>query len=65
MERIFNWEQWRIIAISTVMPVIWVCNPDKGICLALVVMFGVQYLGGNEDGRRDNCSMQKLFVPKV
>ena len=60
MEKIMNWEQWRIIAISTVSPLF---DPDKGFCLCVSSNVCVQYLGGNEGGRRGDCPMQKLFVP--
>ena len=39
MERIINWEQWRIIAISTVSPLFGYLTPTKGFVYALVVMF--------------------------
>ena len=35
MERLINWEQWRIIAISTVSPVLGYLTPTKGFVYAL------------------------------
>ena len=39
MEKIFNWEQWRIIVIFTVSPLFGYLTPIKGFVYALVVMF--------------------------
>lgn len=46
MERIFNWEQWRIIAISTVSPLFGYVTPTKGFVYALVVMFAFNIWAG-------------------
>lgn len=46
MERIFNWEQWRIIAISTVSPLFGYLTPTKGFVYALVVMFAFNIWAG-------------------
>ena len=46
MERIFNWEQWRIIAISTVSPLFGYVIPTKGFVYALVVMFAFNIWAG-------------------
>ena len=39
MDKIFNWEQWRIIAVSAVSPVLAFLTPTKGFVFALVIMF--------------------------
>lgn len=41
-----NWEQWRIIAISTVSPVLGYLTPTKGFVYALVVMFAFNIWAG-------------------
>lgn len=46
MERIINWEQWRIIAISTVSPLFGYLTPTKGFVYALVVMFAFNIWAG-------------------
>lgn len=46
MERLFNWEQWRIIAISTVSPLFGYVTPTKGFVYALVVMFAFNIWAG-------------------
>lgn len=46
MERIFNWEQWRIIAISTVSPLFGCLTTTKGFVYALVVMFAFNIWSG-------------------
>lgn len=46
MERIFNWEQWRLIAISTVSPLFGYLTPTKGFVYALVVMFAFNIWAG-------------------
>jgi hypothetical protein len=46
MERLFNWEQWRIIAISTVSPLFGYVTPTKGFVHALVVMFAFNIWAG-------------------
>lgn len=48
-----------------VQPYIGLFNPDKGICVCVSYNVCVQYLGGNEGGRRGDCAMQELFVPEV
>ncbi len=65
MERIFNWEQWRIIAISTVSPVLGYLTPTKGFVYALVVMFAFNiWAGMRADGvaivRCKNFSFRKF-----
>ena len=42
-------------------PVIWVCNTHKGICLCVSSNVCVQYLGGNEGGRRGDLYDAKNF----
>lgn len=46
MERLFNWEQWRIIVISTVSPLFGYVTPTKGFVYALVVMFAFNIWAG-------------------
>lgn len=65
MERIFNWEQWRIIAISTVSPLFGYVTPTKGFVYALVVMFTFNiWAGMRADGvaivRCKNFSFRKF-----
>lgn len=65
MERIFNWEQWRIIAISTVSPLLGYVTPTKGFVYALVVMFAFNiWAGMRADGvaivRCKNFSFRKF-----
>jgi len=65
MERIFNWEQWRIIAISTVSPLLGYLTPTKGFVSALVVMFAFNiWAGMRADGvaivRCKNFSFRKF-----
>lgn len=51
MEKIFNREQWRIIAISTVSPLFGYLSPIKGFVYALVVMFAFNiWVGMRADG---------------
>ena len=65
MERIFNWEQWRIIAVSTVSPLFGYLTPTKGFIYALVVMFAFNiWAGMRADGvaivRCKNFSFRKF-----
>lgn len=46
MERLFNWEQWRIIAISTVSPLFGYVTSTRGFVYALVVMFAFNIWAG-------------------
>ena len=39
MERIFNWGQWRIIAISTVSPLFGYLTPTKVFFMGLELCF--------------------------
>lgn len=55
MERIFNWEQWRIIAISTVSLLFGYLTPTKGFVYALVVMFAFNIWPGMRAG---DCAMK-------
>lgn len=50
MDKIFNWEQWRIIAVSTVSPLFGYLTPNKRFCLCVGSNVCVQYLGRNEGG---------------
>ena len=65
MERIMNWEQWRIIAVSTVSPLFGYLTPTKGFVYALVVMFAFNiWAGMRADGvaivRCKNFSFRKF-----
>lgn len=65
MERFFNWEQWRIIGISAVSPVLGYLTPTKGFVYALVVMFAFNiWAGMRADGvaivRCKNFSFRKF-----
>lgn len=65
MERIINWEQCRIIAISTVSPVLGYLTPTKGFVHALVIMFAFNiWAGMRADGvaivRCKNFSFRKF-----
>lgn len=65
MERFFNWEQWRMIAISTVSPLFGYVTPTKGFVYALVVMFAFNiWAGMRADGvvivRCKNFSFRKF-----
>ena len=65
MERIMNWEQWRIIAVSTVSPLFGSLTPTKGFVYALVVMFAFNiWAGMRADGvaivRCKNFSFRKF-----
>lgn len=65
MNNIFNWEQWRIITISTVSPLFGYVTPTKGFVYALVVMFAFNiWAGMRADGvaivRCKNFSFRKF-----
>lgn len=65
MERLMNWEQWRIIAISTVSPLFGYLTPTKCFVYALVVMFAFNiWAGMRADGvsivRCKNFSFRKF-----
>lgn len=65
MERIFNWEQWRFIAVSTIGPILGYLTPTKGFVYALVVMFAFNiWAGMRADGvaivRCKNFSFRKF-----
>lgn len=65
MEKIMNWEQWRIISISTVSPLFGYLTPTKGFVYALVVMFAFNiWAGMRADGvaivRCKNFSFRKF-----
>lgn len=65
MDKIFSWEQWRIIAISTVSPLFGYVTPTKGFVYALVVMFAFNiWAGMRADGvaivRCKNFSFRKF-----
>lgn len=65
MDKLFTWEQWRIIAISTVSPLLGYLIPTKGFVSALVVMFAFNiWAGMRADGvaivRCKNFSFRKF-----
>lgn len=65
MERIINWEQWRIITVSAVSPVLGYLTPTKGFVFALVIMFAFNiWAGMRADGvaivRCKNFSFKKF-----
>lgn len=65
MERIINWEQWRIIAVSTVSTIFGYLTPTKGFVYALVVTFAFNiWAGMRADGvaivRCKNFSFRKF-----
>lgn len=65
MEKIMNWDQCRIIAISTVSPLLGYLTPTKGFVYALVVMFAFNiWAGMRADGvaivRCKNFSFRKF-----
>ena len=62
-----NWEQWRIIVISTVRPLFGYVTPTKGFVYALVVMFAFNiWAGMRTDGvvvvRCKNFSFRKFYT---
>ena len=65
MERIFNWEQWRIVVISTISPILGYLTPTKNFVYALLVMFAFNiWAGMRADGvaivRCKNFSFRKF-----
>lgn len=65
MERIFNCEQWRFLAISTVSPLFGYLTQTKGFVYSLVVMFAFNiWAGMRADGvaivRCKNFSFRKF-----
>lgn len=65
MEKIINWEQWRIIAVSAVSPILGYLTPTKGFVFALVMMFAFNiWAGMRADGvaiiRCKNFSFRKF-----
>lgn len=65
MEKWFNWEQWRIITVSAVSPVLGYLTPTKGFVFALVIMFAFNiWAGMKADGvaivRCKNFSFKKF-----
>lgn len=65
MDKIFNWEQWRIIAVSSLSPVLAFLTPTKGFVYALVIMFAFNvWAGMRADGvsvvRCQNFSFRKF-----
>lgn len=65
MERIFIWEQWRIVVISTISPILGYLTPTKNFVYALLVMFAFNiWTGMRADGvaivRCKNFSFRKF-----
>lgn len=65
MERLFNWEQWRIIVISTISPLFGYLTPTKDFVYALIIMFAFNiWAGMRADGitvvRCKNFSFRKF-----
>ena len=65
MDKIFSWEQWRIIVISTVSPVLGYLTTTNGFVYAMVVMFAFNiWAGMRADGvaivRCKNFSFRKF-----
>lgn len=65
MGKWFNWEQWRIITVSAVSPVLGYLTPTKGFVFALVIMFAFNiWAGMRADGvaivRCKNFSFKKF-----
>lgn len=60
-----NWEQWRVIVVSTVSPVLGYLTPTNGFVYALVIMFAFNiWAGMRADGvaivRCKNFSFRKF-----
>lgn len=65
MERIFSWEQWRLIVVSALSPILSYLTPTMGFVYALVVMFAFNiWAGMRADGvaiiRCKNFSFRKF-----
>lgn len=65
MERFIEWEQWRIVVISTISPILGYLTPTKGFVYALLVMFAFNiWAGMRADGvvivRCKNFSFRKF-----
>lgn len=65
MEKIFNWEQWRIIVVSTFSPILGFLTPTFGFVYALIIMFALNiWAGMRADGvvivRCKNFSFRKF-----
>lgn len=46
MDKIFNWEQLRMVAVAAASPVLGYLTPTKGFVVALVLMFGLNVWAG-------------------
>ena len=46
MERIFNWEQWRMIFATSLSPVLAYLTPTAGFIYALIIMFAFNIWAG-------------------
>lgn len=65
MDRLFNLEQWRIIAVSALSPLFGYLTPTKGFMFALILMFAFNiWAGMRADGvaivRCKNFSFRKF-----
>lgn len=65
MDRLFNWEQMRIIFVSAASPILAFLTPTKGFIFALIVMFAFNiWCGMRADGvaivRCKNFSFRKF-----
>lgn len=65
MERIFNWEQWRMIFATSLSPVLAYLTPTAGFIYALIIMFAFNiWAGMRADGvaivRCKNFSFRKF-----
>ena len=65
MDKIFSWEQWRMIFATTASPLFAYLTPTKGFIYALVVMFAFNiWAGMRADGvaivRCKNFSFRKF-----
>ena len=65
MDKLINWEQWRMIAVSAMSPVLAFLTPTKGFVFALVLMFAFNvWAGMRADGvsvvRCRNFSFRKF-----
>ena len=46
MERIINWEQWRMIFATSLSPVLAYLTPTAGFMYALIIMFAFNIWAG-------------------
>lgn len=65
MDRVMAWEQWRMIGIATISPILGYFTPTKGFVVALIIMFAFNiWAGMRADGvvivRCKNFSFKKF-----